>query len=148
MHGLVDTTGTDITDETAHALRATQVDSAGNPIQANNPLPTSSVAQPSTWSETALSGSNAAVTVTRAGESGKSHYITAIIVSINGAGAGLAQFKDNDITKAQGYARLDANFVVPLPAPYKCVVGAPAALTMAAAGVGVISAVTLVGYTI
>lgn len=99
-----------------------------------------------TWSET-TTADNAAATVTKAAEAGKSHYITSISGSFSAAAIRLATLKDGATTKGNFHVHNQRE--ITFDKPLKITAGAAAELSLAASGTaGVIGAVTMQGYTI
>jgi hypothetical protein len=107
------------------------------------------------WAVPLDSAGNAAVTVTKAGATGQTHYITAIEVSISGAAAAadmFIQLKDgsNVIWKevigsgSPRGQRAGAVFTHPLV----LTTGNAANLVVDAGGVGVVASANLAGFTI
>ena len=103
----------------------------------------------SSWTENDTSGDNADVTVTKAAEVGKSHYVVGIIASYGeAAGGGEVNFNEGEDTKVTGYAKDTTPLVIMLPKPYKAVVNTAVSLTVAAGGAGVVGKANLIGFTI
>lgn len=101
-----------------------------------------------TWSASAVSTVNAAVTATRPGEVGKTHYVTLVIASFDSAPAGgkLLQIFDG-ATEIASLFMSDPPLIV-LPLPRRLTLGADAKVTLAAGGLAVIGRITLMGLTI
>lgn len=100
----------------------------------------------STWSITATAD-NAAATVTRAGEAGKSHFITSISGSFSAAAIKLLTLKDGAAIIGNFHVHNQREIV--FAKPIKITAGAAAELSLAASGTAaVIGAVTMTGYTI
>lgn len=101
----------------------------------------------SSWTATAVSADNAAVSVTKAAESGKSHYITNISGSYNVAKIKLMTLKDDTtvISNFHVHNQRDIAFAKPV----KITAGKAAELSLQAGGTaGDIGAVVMTGYTI
>ena len=94
-----------------------------------------------TWSVT-TAADNASATVTRAGESGKSHYITQVSGSFSAAATKLLTLSDGGTVVANLHVVNQRDVV--LARPLKLTAGQAAAVTLAAAGsAGVVGAVTV-----
>ncbi len=103
----------------------------------------------STWTENDTSGDNADVTVTKAAEVGKSHYVVGIVASYGeAAGGGEVNFDEGGETRITGYAKDTLPLVIILPKPFKAAVNTAVSLTVAAGGAGVIGKANLIGFTI
>ncbi|WP_324664264.1 hypothetical protein VLL09_04865 [Dehalococcoides mccartyi] len=103
----------------------------------------------SSWTENDTSGDNADVTVTKAAEEGKSHYVVGIIASYGeAAGGGEVNFDEGSENRLIGYAKDTLPLVIMLPKPYKAAVNTDVSLTVAAGGTGVVGKANLNGFTI
>jgi hypothetical protein len=92
------------------------------------------------------SADNALATATKAGEAGKSHYVTTITASFSAAATALLQVKDGAAVIAEHYVKDGA--VIALPTPIKITAGNAVSAELAASGTtGTIGKVTLVGFT-
>ncbi len=102
------------------------------------------------WIEPGTSGANAEITVTRAAEAGKRHYIVGIIATYGSAAAaaGILDVKEGGTTKISGQAKDAAPLVIMLSRPYKAAVNTAVSATLAAGGAGAIGKVNLIGFTI
>lgn len=99
----------------------------------------------SRWTENAT-GDNTAATATRAAESGKTHYVTAILASYSAAAGGQVNVKDG----ASSIFTIDCHdqLVVTLVKPLAITAGNAVSAELAASGgSGNIGTVTLIGYT-
>lgn len=100
----------------------------------------------STWSVT-TTADNAVATVTKAAESGKSHYITSISSSFSVAKIKLATLKDGATVIGNYHVHNQRDIV--FAKPVKLTAGNAAELSLAASGTAAeIGAVTMTGYTI
>ena len=98
-----------------------------------------------TWSIT-TTADNASATATRAGESGKSHYITQVSGSFSAAATKLLTLSDGGTVIANLHVVNQRD--IALARPLKLTAGQAAAVTLAASGAaGVVGAVTLSGFT-
>jgi hypothetical protein len=102
--------------------------------------------QESEWSVTAT-GDNAAATVARPGESGRSHYVTYIGGSYSGAVTGGEMLLKDGAEVVGDYFVHDQRSIA-LTYPLRISEGAGASLTLAAGSLGVRGACTLQGYTV
>ncbi len=91
-------------------------------------------------------GDNAPASVTRPGESGKSHYITYVGGSYSGNVVG-GEMLLKDAAKVVGDYFVHNQRGVPLTYPLKISEGSAVSLSIAAGGLGVRGVVTLQGYT-
>lgn len=101
-----------------------------------------------TWSASAVSAANAAVTATHPGEVGKTHYITLVIASYDSAPAAgkLLQIFDGT-TEIASLFMSDPPLLV-LSSPRRFTLGNKAEATLAAGGLAVIGRLTLMGFSI
>lgn len=102
--------------------------------------------RPAEWAEIA-SAANATATATRAGEAGKSHYVTSIagsfdIVPTTGIRLDLREAGVNKYSIFIG-----EHTDLELARPFKMAVGTTATLVLAAGGIGSTGLVTVQGYT-
>ncbi len=103
----------------------------------------------SAWTESDTSGDNADVTVTKAAEAGKSHYVVGVVASYGGAaGGGEISFDEGAETRITGYAKDTLPLVIMLSKPYKAAVNTAVSLTVKAGGAGVFGKANLIGFTI
>lgn len=105
---------------------------------------------PTTWS-VVTSETNATATATKAGATGKQHFVTGISFSMSAAPAAAVtvQVKDGTtvIDQFQIPAAAQAPFVHNYHPPLEITAGAAAAITVAALGSGVVGTVVLKGKT-
>lgn len=102
--------------------------------------------QPSGWTETATGGTaNAAVTVSHAAESNKSHYVTAVLASFDAAGKGKLELRDGTTVVAEREV-YDAATIT-FSSPIKVSENTKAEANLAAAGTGITGRLSLIGYT-
>lgn len=123
------------------------VDGSGvaQPVNGSNPIPTSSMPAPSTWTARG-SADNAVATAARPAEPGKSHQIAAVTASFSGAATALLTVKDGTAVVLEQY--VVNREVIPLGgAPLKATAGNAVSAELAAAGLGIIGKVALVGLT-
>ncbi len=106
------------------------------------------------WSVTGDSTANAAKTVTKDAEAGKTHYITAIDVVISAAAAAndiSIVLKSNTTAKWTGYignaAVRGTPYTRQFSQPIQLTAGEAANLVVAAGGSNVITSVNMAGYT-
>jgi len=101
------------------------------------------------WIEPGTSGANAEITVTKAAESGKRHYVVGVVATYGAAGAsGILDLKEGGTTKISGYAKDTVPLVIMLSRPYKAAVNTAVSATLAAGGANAIGKVNLIGFTI
>lgn len=93
------------------------------------------------------SADNALATASKAAETGKSHYITAVFAGYSAAKTGLLQIKDGTTVIAEFY--IENAEVIPLPTPIKATAGNAVSVELAASGAaGNIGKANIVGYTV
>ncbi len=99
----------------------------------------------SPWSVTDLK-TNAAATATKAAESGKSHYVTMLIASMESGAAKKVEFKDGGTVKFTLYAAA-AFPAIHFKPPLKITQGNLVSLSIAAGAGSVDGMVTIFGFT-
>lgn len=128
-------------------LRTAHVDAAGDlQVDVLTLAPTADPHAVSTWTLTATAD-NAAATVTKAGEAGKSHYITGIAASFSAAAVKLLTLKDGATVIGNWFVH--NTLALTFPKPIRITAGNAVELSLAASGAaGTVGAVVLMGYTI
>lgn len=112
------------------------------------------VSLPLAWAISQDSTANSPQTLTRAAESGKTHYITAIEVSISGAAAGndvSIELRSGSTKKWKGFIGSGlgsgVKYGVVFTTPVELNVGEDANLVVAAGGTSVVTTANLSGFT-
>jgi len=107
--------------------------------------------KPADWIETGVSSANAAQTVTKAAADGANrHFVTHLSVTFGAAAETatgvLVQLKINNAVVMSWYVTVQ--MFIDFSAPIECSAGDTVAVTVAAGGTSVLSAVNMAGYTL
>lgn len=98
------------------------------------------------WMQAGTAAANTAVTVTKTGAPGRTHYVTGFMLGYSdGAAAGLVTLKDGPDTIGLWY--ISGASSVTFDVPVRIRMGNNVSLTLAAGGTGITGAVTLMGFT-